>query len=791
MSTQQRVSSNIDHPYVRGAGAWFAAALLLGAGLASNGRAADVALPARPVQPATGRVDIRDFGASGSEFTASAAVEEGKTRITVNKPGDFLPGQGVTLSPALIRYDSVRIYEPDTMYKHHAVTNQFELRGFDGKKTNWRTFVLDFAGGDPSTFRWSNDMAFSWTNNVAITGDWQPLSDGVEIRFRQKAWLAGHLATFHARTDLVTTITAVNGNEIELADAPNVTGKGVAVRHHDRVAIERALKAALDSKHSLYIPSGHYRLDKGFTVPSGKAIWIEGEDGQNSWLDIGEGSGAVFNLAGDEVTLLNLKITGNGGWKMYPITFNRAHGSYFWTMALRPSNAASIGGRRIWIENVHASKMSSECFYCGGGWRRNQASRAGTESLTFFRCTVKDVLFNAFNNNNFADNTSILFCVVDGAANFWEGPSRFVRCIGNHVRNCQFYGTFGGCKHRYDFFHEFGTGQSIIANNVFEGLEQQDPARDPDYNRRILGPCVDGPAEQVVIRDNIFVNFSCSTALQIGGLSRGFPPRNIVVSGNMIDLTHTADRRVQKRTGIAVQSSNVVVADNQIYVRGEVDDDVTGISVDSGCINVTLHDNIIRNVGRGIITLPASTTVQSVQGSGRFSTRGGVGGMEKDWDYSHRYRDWLVHWLSGANSGRVSEIAELDTKTLILSLKEPLLAEAGDGFAFYPKQANWLMHHNTITDCRRPAVLEGYGSATSLFTDNVIARGLATGVPAAVTIKGDFTVGGNRIAGFDEAGSAAVAVQADARGKVWPCASGANTVIGCAREIAAEEGTAP
>ena len=187
MSTQQRVSSNIDHPYVRGAGAWFAAALLLGAGLASNGRAADVALPARPVQPATGRVDIRDFGASGSEFTASAAVEEGKTRITVNKPGDFLPGQGVTLSPALIRYDSVRIYEPDTMYKHHAVTNQFELRGFDGKKTNWRTFVLDFAGGDPSTFRWSNDMAFSWTNNVAITGDWQPLSDGVEIRFRQKA----------------------------------------------------------------------------------------------------------------------------------------------------------------------------------------------------------------------------------------------------------------------------------------------------------------------------------------------------------------------------------------------------------------------------------------------------------------------------------------------------------------------------------------------------------------------------------------------------------------------------
>ena len=482
-----------------------AAALILCAGLAAPGRAQGLALPERPVPDGTPRVDIRDFGASGSASTARAAVVEGRKQITVDKARDFRPGQGVTLSPAHERYEDIRIYEPDTLFKDHAVTNQFELRGFDGKKTVWRTFVLDFGGGDPATFRWSNDMAFSWTNGVTITGGWQPLSDGVEIRFRTTAWTKGQLATFHARSDLLTTIVSIKDNVFELADAPNLTASGVVVRHHDRLAIERALKAALDTKRGLYIPSGHYRIDKGFTVPGGKSIWIEGEDGQNAWLDIGEGSGAVFNLAGDEVTIRNLKLTGNGGWKLYPITFNRAHGAYFWTMALRPSNAVSIGARRVWLENLNASKMSSECFYCGGGWRRNQASRAGTESLTYFRCTVKDVLFNAFNNNNFADNTSILYCVVDGAANFWEGPSRFVRCIGNHVRNCMFYGTFGGCKHRtgYEFFNEFGTGQSIIANNVFEGLEQQDPARDPDYNRRILGPLVDGPAEQVIICHHI------------------------------------------------------------------------------------------------------------------------------------------------------------------------------------------------------------------------------------------------------------------------------------------------
>jgi len=210
---------------------------------------------------------------------------------------------------------------------------------------------------------------------------------------------------------------------------------------------------------------------------------------------------------------------------------------------------------------------------------------------------------------------------------------------------------------------------------------------------------------------------------------------------------------------------------------------VTGITVDSGSINVTIHDNIVRQAGRGIAALSASTQVENVQGPGRFLATGGVGGMEKDWAYSHRYRGWRLHWLSGANSGKVSEIVEQDTKTLVLGLKEPLLAEEGDGFAYYPRQANWLIHHNTVTDCLRPVALGGYGSDTSLFTDNVVARGLATGVAAGVTVEGNFTVAGNRIAGFDEAGAAAVAVQADPLGKVWPCAPGANAVFDCAQEI--------
>jgi len=48
--------------------------------------------------------------------------------------------------------------------------------------------------------------------------------------------------------------------EFVLADAPHLTASGVTVRHHDRMVIDRALKAALEAKRGLYIPSGHYRI---------------------------------------------------------------------------------------------------------------------------------------------------------------------------------------------------------------------------------------------------------------------------------------------------------------------------------------------------------------------------------------------------------------------------------------------------------------------------------------------------------------------------------------------------
>jgi len=129
-------------------------------------------------------------------------------------------------------------------------------------------------------------------------------------------------------------------------------------------------------------------------------------------------------------------------------------------MMLRPCMALNVAGaERVWVENCHASRMSCECFYSRGPCREGLQPdpKHYTKELTFLRCTVTDVAGNAFNNNDCSDNTNILYCRVNGASNFWEGPNRFVRCIGNHVRNCHHYGTFGNTSHRFEHFNHLGT----------------------------------------------------------------------------------------------------------------------------------------------------------------------------------------------------------------------------------------------------------------------------------------------------------------------------------------------
>ncbi len=749
-------------------GACFAVLLALTtAAFAAAPDAAKSVLAQRPTPPTRGWVNVRDYRASGSTFETKGDIEAGSKRLSVAKVGDFKPGQGIVVYGARTRFEDARVYDPGQMYRSKPIKDQVELRGFDGKQTFWRTFVLDIDGEKPATFRWSKDIANTWTVKVAVTGDWQTLSDGVAVRFKTKAWRKGTLITFHARNDLITEIVAVEGNVLVLKDAAATAAKAARVRHHDSAAIQRALKAALAQQRNLFIPSGHYRLDRGFTVGTDQSIWIEGENPAHTVLDISEGKGPVIRLSKTkDVTLRNMRMVGHTGLGDIPLNFRRADRSSFWTMNLRSCNAVSINGgaARTWIENVHASRMSSECFYAQGPMRRGLKPdpKYYQRSLTYFRCTVTDVLFNAFNNNDFGDNTNILYCLVNGASNFWEGPARFVRCIGNHVRNCHNYGTFGNTRHRVESFNHLGAGQTVIADNVFEGLEKGDGER---ASRAGRGPTVVGPANEVIITNNTFVNFSSGTALRIGlHPDPGYPTGHVTVSGNMIDLTAEPDRIANLRAGILVATSDVVLSNNQIYVRGDADPNVTGIQIEGAAINVSVHDNIIRNCYYGLLSSRASTSVTEVLAADAFKA-----GREiiKEWEYSHRYRGWYVHWLSGVNAGTLSAFAGFDAKTLAFTLKEPLLMNEGDRFAYFPGQANWSIHHNTISGCTRPVVLDGYGSDTSLFTDNLIARGLATGVKEALVVKGNFTVTRNVFAGFDEPNSKALVVYPDPLGRSW------------------------
>ena len=50
--------------------------------------------------------------------------------------------------------------------------------------------------------------------------------------------------------------------------------------------------------------------------------------------------------------------------------------------------------------------------------------------------------------------------------------------------------------------------------------------------------------------------------------------------------------------------------------------------------------------------------------------------------------------------------------------------KTGDNFEAIAPSINWSIHNNTITDCIRPVVMNSNGSRTSMFRDNLVARGI-------------------------------------------------------------------
>ena len=760
---------------------WLAVCVLATAMSSERAPAADPAGPAQAPSPAC--LNARDLGASGSSFQTVAVTSAGSRQITVADAGDFQPGQGVTISRCNIHYDRAMVLAPENTSRRVPLGDAGEIRGYEGRGGGWIVFLVEITGTNPLTIRWSDDLAKTWKRTkVPVTFDWQALGNGVEIKLKRQGWRPGNLITFHALDRLVTVIEAIQGKVLTLRDAPTGTVKDAVVRHCDDAALQAAIDRALAEKRNLFLPPGHYRLTQSLSITNPEGLTLEGASGVDTLLDISEGFGACIHLSGGtEVALRNLRMVGHTGLGEGPgwHPFVTTSGAICWPMALRRCRAVEIHDTtRVLVENCHASRMNCEAFYSEGRSRPGPPNpNAYTQAITYLRCSVTNSDSNAFNNNDLAENTSVLLCrIVDVGGCTWEGASMFVRFIGNYVRNAGPV-AMGNIGTREALFEKVGSGQHIVADNVFEGRRFYDNHPGGFILHAMYG------ATQIIIRNNLFVNFN-SSGVEISGMSgdRFLPAEYASITGNIFDMT-CQDEKPLARTAVQVSASSVIVSDNQIYARGKPDPLLTGIRLAEPAVCLSLHDNMLRNCGCGLISSRAMSAVERIIDGRTFVARSRLGVPFPE-RRSHCYRGWNLVWLAEKKPVGSSIIDHFDPETCRFVLRDAYPAKIGQLFEVYPADgADWNIHDNTITGCLAPIVLDSYGSPTSLLRNNLVSRGEATGVAAAIEVRGCFSLVGNHVFGFDEQDSAALSLVADPLGRVRRSVYRQNLFEKCARTV--------
>jgi len=708
-------------------------------------------------------------GVSGSEYETTAVTTAGSRQITVADAGDFRTGQDVVISKCSHYQDKRHIWGPRQKITWATeLGDKAELHGYDGRQGDWLILILDVPPGVPSTFRWSEDFGRTWQPTVPMTGDWQALRDGMEVRFNQHDWENGYTVVFSLRGHLATTIDKIEGNVITLRNAPMRAAKDAVLRHRDDDALQAVIDRAIREKKNVYFPAGRYRLFHGLSVRDAEGITIEGANGTETVLDISDGVGDCLTLSqGAEVNIRNFKMVGHSGYdKRHECGSIAMLGAcYFWGFAAKNCKAIGISGtERVLIENCHGTRMSVECFYAEGPSRKGMSEpERYAKAITFSRCSVVDSARNAFNTNDFSENTSVLYCrIVDVGGCAWEGSSRFVRFIGNYVRNAGAV-AMGNIRSRAAHLEELPSGQHIVADNVFEGRTC--------YG--LYAICASAGATQIVIRNNLFVNFNTSAIWVLGAGSAGdLPASNAIVTGNIFDMTNIGEKS-RARTAIHVAAPDMLVNDNQIYVRGAPNRDVTAIRVTEPALNAIIHDNLIRNCGEGIVTAVSIANVGCIIDPQTFTIAPPTAKMNT-YEYclvpserrqSHRYRGWTLVALQDGRPTGTLVIEDFDPETVRFRTRQPHGLAVDQAFEVIAPTANWNMHANTIDGCLKPVQLISHGGPTSLFRDNLITRGMATRVPAAVVVSGAFKLIGNTFAGFDEPDTVAMVLAHDRFGQ--------------------------
>ncbi|NLF15761.1 MAG: hypothetical protein GX595_00670 [Lentisphaerae bacterium] len=771
-------------------------ALLIGGLAASAASAAvpPVASPApapAPVSAAAspaaspGWLNARDFGASGSEYSTTATTVAGAKEIVVAAVGDFQVGQGVMVSECHPRVVSQTLWGPrHAVVMGRALQGKAELRGYDGTQGDWVILLIDIPEGGKA-FRWSEDLARTWHPGGAVGPDWQPLRDGLEVRFSEHDWEKGYNVAFSCRGQLVSAITAIDGTTVTLRDAPSRAVAAATLRHCDDAALQAAIDEAVKTRMNLHLPNGRYRLSRGLVVRQPMSFTLEGAQAEHTILDISEGQGACITLSqGSDATLRRMTMLGHSGFaERDQCGILRTQGSsYFWGFGAKGCNAVTISNtRRVLVEDCHGRRMATECFVSGSRSRGlpDKPTQDHSQSTVYLRCSAIDCGRNAFNDVTAgSENTSVIECrIVDVGGCAWEGASRFVKFVGNYVRNA---GTVAmgnlGVANRDATFPALGAGQHLVANNIFESTVPYGGAA----VRAAVG------ATQVHITHNTFVNFNAS-AVHLSGSSdpTHYPTAQAVVAGNLFDMT-AVDAAPVPRTAIDISAAQVIVADNQILVRGECDRTVTALRLLEPAIDITVHDNLIRNCGQGLACGRASSQVAAVIDPQTFTL--GRRFLPLEHRLETQLQGWQIAWLTGGRAEALSTVQGItgasgtDPVTVRLAAP-PERLEAGRSFDALPPQSNWNLHDNTIADCLQPAVFDIYGSPTTIFRNNILTRGTAAGVPQAILVGGQVHLLGNHLVGFDEPGSAALSLQASAFRQTARSRIRDNVFAGCAEAV--------
>jgi len=717
-----------------------------------------------------GWLDVRDCGASGSTFRTSAVTKSGSKQISVSDVGDFRVGQGVMVSKCNIRYERIQMWGKGIPYVTHQrkVENSLEVRGHDGSAGSWMIYVLDIAPTDSRpAFRWSDDLGRTWNPEVPITNGWQPLSGGVEVKLNQRDWEAGYVIAFGARDQLISRIVKIEGNVLTLENEANRSVDDAIVRHNDTLALQTAVDRAIGEKLNVFVPVGHYMLAKTINVEKASAITIEGSDSENTILDISEGEGPVFTLRdGVEVNIRNFRMLGFMGFdeRDKAGSLSTKGSTHIWGFGLKHCKAVlTLNTERVLVENCHASRMSGECFSSSGRGRGTvKPGQSYTHSITYLRCSVTDCARNAFDDvMGFAESTSVLNCrIVDVGGCCWEGCVRFGKFIGNYVRNAGTVaaGNLGAAKLLSDpTYPDLGSGQHIIADNVFESIVPYGSAA----IRSNRG------ATQVIIRNNLFINFNSSAIEVVNNPSTNeSTSSNATITGNIFDLTAIGQKPVP-RTAIVVGCNEVIVSDNQIYVRGNADPLVTAIRLLEPALYVIVNNNLIRNCGVGIISERGGLIVGGVIDNKTF-VRCERPKTPPERVNPEMYNGWKIVWRNtdeGKLGSRMSLIESFNPVNFEFKIKDPCIMKAGERYEVIVPSLNWTIQNNIITDCLRPVVLDSYGSRTSMFRDNLVSRVSTSNIHVGVDVHGCFQLIDNRITGFDEKGASAVAIYTDAIGR--------------------------